>query len=99
MTLPIQEDQETAVRKGASTNETPPSVQVESPCRNGRSGGGERILDVVVAKVNAKNSLQDVLRWDLTLVQDGPVLGPASLGSKVRLGDSTGEDSEGTVWS
>src|SRR5258705_415731 len=64
VTLPIEENQEAPTRKGASTDQAPPSVEVESPCRGGRAGGGKRILDIVVDKVDAENSLQDVLRRD-----------------------------------
>ena len=46
-----------------------------------------------------ENGLQDVLGWDLSLLQASPVLGDTGLAGNVSLADSTRDHSEHGIWS
>src|SRR5579875_3099302 len=90
----IQQNQETTISQGTSTNHSTTAIQVEGPCGRRRPRSSEQVPNIFVDEVDGKDGLQNVTSGNLTLIQNTLVFCPASIRCKVSFGNSTTNNGE-----
>ena len=89
MTATIEKNKETSICKRARSNHRTTPVQEERSHILGGTRTCEVETDVLVDEVDAKDRLEQVADWYLTLVEDTLVFAETGFGGKVGLGDCT----------
>ena len=86
-----QKHKQTTISKRSDTNRALGAVDEEVVAVKTGSGSGELVSVAFVDEIDGEDSLQNILRRDLTLLQAFAVFGNACLAGDVGLGDSTAE--------
>ncbi|ROV86895.1 hypothetical protein VMCG_10866 [Cytospora schulzeri] len=97
VTAAVKENKEATIAESANTDRALGPVDEEVVAVQARPGDGELVAEAFIDEVHGEDSLEYVLGRNLTLVQARLVVSNALLASKMRLGDSTANDSESGV--